>query len=215
MVIHYQSAQLLLDLVGVFVFALTGGLIAVKKEFDLFGVLFLAMASALGGGVVRDVLIGDLPPVGISDWRLLVAAGLGGLVPFVTRPGVERITRLVRILDAVGLAAFAVSGSLKAVSFTNIPPTAAALVGLCTAVGGGMIRDVLAGQVPEVLRRELYALPALMGASIVVVAAQLGMLNDVVLWGAVLFVFAVRIAAVRLDLHAPTPLQPGLLRKRK
>ncbi|GAA6525710.1 TRIC cation channel family protein [Intrasporangium sp. DVR] len=202
----YHSAQLALDLAGVFVFALSGGLVAVKKGFDLFGVLVLAVAAALGGGILRDVLIGDVPPVGISDWRLLTAAALGGLVTFVYHPGVERISRLVRALDAVGLAAFAVAGSLKAVSF-GVPPIASVLVGVTTAVGGGVIRDLLAGQVPEVLRRELYAVPATVGSVVVVVAGELGALSDWVLWGAVALVFGLRIVAVRLDLNAPRPLR--------
>jgi hypothetical protein len=107
----FQSAQTALDLVGVFVFALSGGLVAVKKRFDLFGVIVLALAAALGGGIVRDLLIGSVPPVGISDWRLITAATLGGLATFFFQPGIERVSRLVRILDAGGLAAFAVSGS--------------------------------------------------------------------------------------------------------
>lgn len=158
------SAQLALDLVGVFVFALSGGLVAVKKRFDLFGVLVLACAAGLGGGILRDVLIGDIPPVGISDWRLLSAAVAGGLVTFFLHPGFERITRVVRVLDAVGLAAFAVAGSLKAVATPGVAPVTAVIVGVLTAVGGGAIRDLLAGRVPEVLRRELYAVPALLGS---------------------------------------------------
>lgn len=204
----YHSAQLTLDLVGVFVFALSGGLVAVKKGFDLFGVLVLAVAAALGGGILRDVLIGDVPPVGISDWRLLTAAGLGGLVTFIHHPGVERISRFVRILDAMGLAAFAVAGSLKAVTL-GVEPVASVLVGVTTAVGGGVIRDLLAGQVPEVLRRELYALPAMLGSIVVVVAGELGPLSDWVLWGSVALVFGLRILAVRLDLNAPRPLRTG------
>ena len=209
MLIHQDLAQLALDLVGVFVFALSGGLVAVKKRFDLFGVLVLASAAALGGGILRDLLIGDLPPVGIRDWRLLTAAALGGLVTFIYHPEVERITRFVRVLDAAGLAAFAVGGSLKAVQDPAVPPIAAVLVGVITAVGGGVIRDLLAGQVPEVLRRELYAVPATLGAVIVVVFAQLGALHEYVLWGAAFLVFAVRLVAVRLDLNAPTPLRTG------
>lgn len=205
----FQSAQLALDLVGVFVFALSGGLVAVKKRFDLFGVLVLACCAALGGGILRDVLIGDIPPVGISDWRLLTAAALGGLVTFLYHPGVERITRFVRVLDAAGLGAFAVSGSLKAVTTPGVSAIAAVLVGLITAVGGGVIRDLLADQVPEVLRRELYALPAMIGSIIVVVAAEMGALQDWVLWTAAGLVFAVRLIAVHLDLNAPTPLRPS------
>lgn len=207
----FASAQLALDIVGVFVFALSGGLVAVKKRFDLFGVIVLACTAALGGGIVRDLLIGDIPPVGISDWRLLTAAALGGLVTFLFHPGVERITRFVRVLDAAGLAAFAVAGSLKAVTTVGVSPIAAVLVGVITAVGGGVLRDLLAGQVPEVLRRELYAVPAMLGAVIIVVAARVGSLQDWVLWSAVALVFAVRMLAVRLDLNAPTPLRstPG------
>lgn len=205
----FQSAQLALDLVGVFVFALSGGLVAVKKRFDLFGVLVLACCAALGGGILRDVLIGDIPPVGISDWRLLTAAALGGVVTFLYHPGVERITRFVRVLDAAGLGAFAVSGSLKAVTTPGVSAIAAVLVGVITAVGGGVIRDLLADQVPEVLRRELYALPAMIGAIVVVVAAEMGSLQDWVLWTAAGLVFAVRLIAVHLDLNAPTPLRPS------
>jgi uncharacterized membrane protein YeiH len=207
MLTTFASAQLALDLVGVFVFALSGGLVAVKKRFDLFGVLVLAGAAALGGGVVRDLLIGDVPPVGISDWRLISAAALGGLVTFLFHPGVERITRFVRVLDAAGLGAFAVAGSVKAVTTLGVSPIAAVVVGVITAVGGGVLRDLLAGQVPEVLRRELYAVPAMLGSTIVVVAAQLGSLRDWVLWVAAGLVFAVRLVAVHLDLNAPTPLR--------
>lgn len=199
----------LLDLLGVFAFALSGGLVAVRKRLDLFGVLVLACATALGGGILRDVLIGDIPPDGISDWRLLAAATAAGLVTFVYHPGVERLARLVKVLDAVGLAVFAVGGALKAVETPGIPVVAAVLVGLLTAIGGGVIRDVLAGQVPEVLRRELYALPALLGAIVVVVAAQVGVLSPFVVWAATALVFGIRIVAVVLHLNAPQPFRLG------
>jgi len=92
MLIQDAQLQLILDLVGVFVFALSGGLVAVKKRLDLFGVLVLAGAAALGGGVFRDVLIGVVPPVGLSDWRLIAAACIAGVVTFMFHPGVERIS---------------------------------------------------------------------------------------------------------------------------
>jgi len=202
----YPSAQLALDLVGVFAFALSGGLVAVKKGFDLFGVLVLAAVTALGGGVIRDLMIGAIPPVGISDWRLLTGAAVGGLLTFGYQPGVERISRLVRVLDAGGLATFAVSGSLKALSY-GVTPIACVLIGVTTAVGGGVLRDVLAGHVPEVLRRELYALPAMLGSTLVVVAERLHALNNWVVVGSAMLIFAIRIIAVRLDLNAPQPLR--------
>ena len=202
--------QLALDLVGVFVFALTGGLVAVKKRLDLFGVLVLAAAAALGGGVLRDLLIGDTPPVGISDWRLLGTAVLAGLVTFVFHPGVERISKVVRVLDAAGLATFAIGGSLKALG-AGVSPLAAVVIGCITAVGGGMVRDVLAGQVPEVLRREMYALPALLGSTVLVAVHHADHMSVAAIWACVGLVFVIRMVAVVLDVHAPKPLRTGEL----
>ena len=202
------NLQLALDLVGVFAFALSGGLVAVKKRLDLFGVLVLAGAAALGGGVMRDVLIGHIPPVGVSDWRLISTAMVAGLVTFFFHPGVARISRLVRVLDAAGLAVFAIGGSLKALA-AGMDPFTSVLVGGITAVGGGMVRDVLAGQVPEVLRREMYALPALLGSVLIVTAHHVDLINPLVIWACVALVFTVRMVAVILDVHAPRPLRTG------
>lgn len=207
MLVHDTRLQLALDLVGVFVFALSGGLVAVRARLDLFGVLVLAGVAGLGGGVLRDVLIGAVPPTNLTDWRLGAAATLGGAVTFVAHPGVARITPLVRVLDAAGLGAFSVGGTLKALQY-GAPPLTAVVVGTLTAIGGGMLRDVLAGEVPEVLRRELYAVPAVLGATAVVVAARTGHLTGGVAVAAALLVMGVRMAAVSLDLNAPQPLRP-------
>lgn len=208
MLTYDATLQLALDLVGVFIFALTGGLVAVKKRLDLFGVLVLAAAAALGGGVMRDLLIGDIPPVGITDWRLLTAAVLAGLVTFVFHPGVERISKVVRVLDAAGLATFAVGGALKALG-AGVDPLGAVIVGGITAVGGGIVRDVLAGQVPEVLRREMYAVPALLGAATIVAVHQADRMSVAAIWACVGLVFVIRMVAVILDVHAPKPLRTG------
>ncbi|USQ77626.1 trimeric intracellular cation channel family protein [Ornithinimicrobium cryptoxanthini] len=212
------NLQVLLDILGVFVFALSGGLVAVRKGLDLVGVVVLAWVAGLGGGIMRDVLLGATPPVGISDWRLLASVVVAGALTFLwqrrlrsaylgrARGRMTLLTRSVRTLDAVGLAFFAVSGSLKALDY-DTGALAAVLLGVLTAVGGGALRDVLAGQVPEVLRRELYAVPALIGASVVVLADRWGHLNPVVIWGSVMLVFAIRMAAVALNLNAPTALR--------
>jgi uncharacterized membrane protein YeiH len=202
-------SPLLLDLIGVFAFALSGGLVAVRKRLDLFGVLVLAGATGLGGGILRDLLIGFIPPIGISDWRLVATALAAGVVTFVYHPGVERLARLVKVLDAVGLALFAVGGALLALARPGIPPLAAIIVGTITAVGGGALRDVLVGQVPEVLRRELYALPALLGSTIVVVAYEVGFISPLVVWGAAAMVFGIRMVAIVLHLNAPQPFRLG------
>lgn len=220
MVTADSDLQLVLDLLGVFVFALSGGLVAVRRQLDLVGVLVLAGVAGLGGGIIRDVFIGAVPPVGINDWRLMSVAITAGLLTFVlhgrlldpsaVRPRLRYrlVTRGVRLLDAAGLAVFAVSGALKALDH-GVGPFAAVVVGVITAVGGGLLRDVLAGQVPEVLRRELYAVPALVGSALVVGAHQIGHLSAAVVWGSVILVFVTRVVAVALDLNAPTPLRTG------
>ncbi len=210
--------QILLDILGVFVFGLSGGLVAVRKGLDLVGIIVLAWVAGLGGGILRDVFLGDTPPVGLSDWRLLAPAGMAGAVTFLWYRRLRALFRRradlrarvlgrsVRVLDAGGLAFFAVSGSLKALEF-QAGALAAILLGVLTATGGGALRDVLAGHVPEVLRRELYAVPALIGATLIVLAHSLGLLTPVLIWGAVLLVFVIRMIAVALDLNAPTALR--------
>ena len=202
------SLQLAGDLAGVFVFALSGGLMGVRKRLDLIGIMVLSGAAGLGGGVVRDVLIGAIPPAGVSDWKLMGVCGLAAICTFVLHPEMSRIARLVRILDAAGLALFCVTGSVKALDY-GMGDTTAVFVGVLTAVGGGLIRDVMVGRVPEVLRRELYAIPALLGSSIVVIAHEVGDLSPLVMWIAMLVTFATRIIAVILDLNAPQPLRRG------
>ncbi|KAB7746111.1 trimeric intracellular cation channel family protein [Nostocoides sp. F2B08] len=213
MVTSDASVQVALDIIGVFVFALSGGLVALRARLDLFGVLVLAWVTGLGGGIIRDLLLGATPPVGISDWRLVLSGLLAGLLVFTfhgrlravarRRPRrVGLVSRLVKILDAGGLALFAVSGSLKAIQLDS-PWLAAVIVGGVTAIGGGMIRDVLARQVPEVLQRELYAVPAFAGAALVVGLDRLGWLNPVTTWLCVALIFMTRMVAVALDLNVP------------
>lgn len=212
------DVRLALDIVGIFVFALSGGLVGVRARLDMFGVAVLAWVTGLGGGIIRDVLIGDVPPGGISNPWFIVTVLVAGLVTFAfhgqfvdltrTRPRLQlsRISHAVKALDAVGLATFAVSGSLKAVNL-GAPPLACIFVGGISAVGGGMIRDVLVGQVPEVLKRELYAIPALLGASFIVVAHELDALSLPVVWMALLLTLGIRMAAIIFDLNAPNAPQ--------
>ncbi|WNB87605.1 TRIC cation channel family protein [Cellulomonas sp. ATA003] len=201
-------ALLALDLVGVFAFALSGGLAAVRKRFDVVGVLVLAAAAGLGGGILRDVLIGAVPPVNISDWRLLAAATAAGLLTFFFHPRVSRIQQLVLVLDAVGLGLFAVAGTLKALELGTTPHTAV-VVGVLTGVGGGAIRDLLAGEPPRVLaHRELYAIPAVLGASVVAVAWWAGVAHPAITWGSVALVVTLRLLALWRNWQAPAPRPP-------
>lgn len=197
-----------LDLAGIFVFALSGGLVAVRKELDLFGVLVLAGITGLGGGFLRDVLIGDVPPAALADWRYLVVPVAAGLLTFWFHPAIGRRERLVTVFDAAGLALFCVAGALKALDF-DLGPVPAALMGMVTGIGGGMIRDVLAGRVPVVFRGELYATPALVGAAITVVGVTVGVAPAAVAVPAALVCLVWRLLAVRRGWQAPTPRAPG------
>ena len=196
-----------LEVVGVFVAALAGALAGVRKKFDVVGILVLGWAAGLGGGVLRDVLIGAVPPVGISDPILMGAALAGGVVMYFGHPRLERARRIVVVLDAGALALFAVVGTVKGLEF-GATPIAATIVGVLTGVGGGVLRDLLSGEVPVVLHhRELYAIPALLGAAATVVLWHLGHAGTVGLTAVVVGIFVLRMLAVRYRLNVPGPWQ--------
>ena len=160
------------DLVGIFVFAISGALVAVRREMDVFGVLVLAGTTGLGGGFLRDVLINATPPAALVDWRYLLVPVAAGLLTFWFHPAVGRMERTVMVFDAFGLGLFCATGALKALAY-GLGPLPAALMGMVTGIGGGMARDVLAQRVPVVLRGELYATPALAGAAVAVLGDRL------------------------------------------
>lgn len=160
------------DLVGTFVFALSGGALAVRQRLDLFGVLVLSCAAAVSGGIVRDVLIGAHPPASLADWRYLVVAMAAGLITFRWYAIIERLRNPVQLFDAAGLALFAVLGTGKALAF-GLSPFAAMLLGMVSGIGGGIARDVLVARVPVVLQAELYAVAALVGGGVVALASAL------------------------------------------
>jgi uncharacterized membrane protein YeiH len=199
---------LVLDLTGTFAFALNGALTALRlTRLDIVGVLTLAMITALGGGIIRDVLIDSLPPATFSDWRYLAVAAGGGLVTFLLGHRLERLTMPITVLDAAGLSLFAVTGASKALG-AGLGPTQAVLLGALTGVGGGTVRDVLIRQVPSVLRSGLYAIPALVAAAITVVTIRLGVYGIVAAVVATAACFGIRMLGVHFDLNAPTPRTP-------
>ncbi|WP_188830252.1 trimeric intracellular cation channel family protein [Nocardia camponoti] len=152
---------------GVISFAASGALMAVRKRLDLFGMVVLACATALGGGIIRDLLIGRTPPAAFTDLTFLIASIITGGVLFVIAPSRQTTRKALEYADALGLGLFCVTGTVIAYSSGLGAPTSA-LLGMTTAIGGGVIRDVLCGEVPEVLQpdSDLYAIPALFGAAI-------------------------------------------------
>jgi uncharacterized membrane protein YeiH len=200
---------LILDLLGVAVFAVSGGLLAVRQRLDIVGVLVLGVVTGLGGGAIRDVLIGDIPPPGLADWRYLVTALGAGLIAFWFHPAIERTVRLVNVFDAFGLGLFAVAGAVKASEY-GLGPVPAALLGMVTGIGGGMIRDVLADRVPVVLSNgELYAIPALAGAAVAVAGYHLDVRTAWVAIPAAALTIAWRLLAIRRGWRAPLPRLRG------
>lgn len=190
------------DLGGTFVFALSGATAGVKHRLDLFGVLVLAFAAGNSGGIARDVMIGAVPPAAMSDWRYIAVSILAGLITFYWYRTINRLSSPVLVFDAAGLALFAVAGAGKALAF-HAGPVAAMLFGMLTGVGGGMVRDVLVSEIPTVLRTELYAIAALIGAAAVVIGRMLNVPSSVsAVTGAVLC-FAVRLAAMRRGWRLP------------
>ena len=196
------------DLVGIFVFAITGALVGVRKDLDVFGILVLAGTTGLGGGFLRDVLIDATPPAALQDWRYLLVPVVAGLVAFYYHPAIGRAERSINVLDAFGLGLFCVTGALKALDY-GLDPVAAALMGMVTGIGGGMLRDVLASRVPAVFRGELYAIPALAGAVLVVVGVRVDLPVGIVAVVGGGLCTAWRLVAIWRRWRAPMPTGPA------
>ncbi|MGQ4415251.1 trimeric intracellular cation channel family protein [Streptomyces sp. SAS_269] len=198
------SVQHTLDVIGIFVFAISGALLAVRKNFDIFGIAVLAEVTALGGGLFRDVVIGAVPPAAFTDLGYFLTPLFATLVVFFLHPHVERIQAAVLVFDAAGLGLFCVSGTTKAYSY-GLNLTASATLGLATAVGGGVLRDVLANEVPSLLRwdSDLYAVPAVVGATMVALCIRYDALTPLTSGLAVVTAFVLRLLAMRFHWRAP------------
>jgi uncharacterized membrane protein YeiH len=191
------------DLLGTFVFALSGGVLAVRKQLDLFGVLVLSCAAAVSGGIVRDVMIGAHPPASLADWRYLVTAMLAGLVTFRWCGLIERLRNPVQLFDAAGLALFAVLGTDKALAF-GLAPFGSMLLGIITGIGGGIVRDLLVVRTPVVLQQtELYAMAALVGSGVVALAATFDLPQLPAMVLGALLCFGLRFMSIRRGWKLP------------
>jgi uncharacterized membrane protein YeiH len=192
----------ILDLGGTFVFAISGALAAVNRRLDIFGILVLSFVAGNFGGISRDVLIGAVPPAALIDGRYLLVSVLAGLIAFFLYAGVDRLRSPVLLFDAVGLAFFAVAGAQRAISF-GLSPVMAALLGMLTGIGGGVMRDVLLTEIPQVLRSDLYAVAALAASSVVVIGDQFAVpyAASALVGGALCL--GIRFMAIRYGWHLP------------
>jgi uncharacterized membrane protein YeiH len=202
-----EIVETTLILIGVFAFALSGALLAVRQKFDIIGMAVLATVTAVGGGIIRDVLIGDTPPAALTDPWSLVLPLVATVLTFFFHPRVARMERTVQLFDAVGLGVFCATATTKAAA-SGISPIAAVLLGTITGVGGGILRDLLAGQTPSVLRQDsrLYVIPAIAGSTVVAVVYSLGYTNTAIQGVAAAAICGFRLLALRYRWTAPVPV---------
>ncbi|WER49912.1 trimeric intracellular cation channel family protein [Cupriavidus sp. WKF15] len=192
----------LVDLLGTFAFAVSGALAAEQRRLDLFGVLAISYLTACGGGVIRDLCLGALPPVGISDWRYLATSALAAGLAIWARPIIDHLKHPIVFFDSLGLGFFAVIGAHKALQFGHNVEVAI-LLGMVTAVGGGVVRDVVLNRVPIILEKEIYAIAALVGAAIQVLGQLMEWKFALTPWFGALTCFGLRALAVRYSWSLP------------
>ncbi len=201
------SVERTLDLVGVFVFAVSGSLLAVRKEYDVVGVVALGLVTALGGGVLRDTILGSTPPLAFSEPWYLVVPLAGAATVFVANAWIaQRLARPVLVFDAAGLGLFCVTGAVKSATF-DTTPAGAVLLGVISAVGGGILRDVLANEHPMIFRADttLYAIPAAIGSTVVVIAWRNDWYSGTLGIATAVGVFVLRLLALHFGWRAPRP----------
>lgn len=191
-----------LDVMGTFAFALSGGTRAVESRMDPFGVVFLAFVAAVSGGMLRDVLIGVTPGSALLGWHHAALSVVAGMSCFFAYRWIVRLSRPVALFDAIGLGLFCVVGARKALD-AGLSPLMAALLGMLTAIGGGIAADVLTARPPMVLRREIYALAALAGAALLTFSAYVGVPDFVAAPIGAMLAIGLRLVALSYDWHLP------------
>lgn len=193
----------ILDLTGTFVFAISGATAAKQRGMDLFGIFAIAFTVACGGGMMRDLFIGAIPPAGLTDWRYLASAFIATVITIGLFSFVQRLNRPVLFFDALGLSLFAVTGAQKSLAYGHNAEVAV-LLGITTAVGGGVLRDILLNRIPVILEKEIYASAALVGAIIVVSGNYFkGLSGDWISIIALLVCFGLRLLALRYHWNLP------------
>ena len=203
---HVAAVQPIIDLAAVLVGGLSGSLLAVRKQFDLVGVATLAIVAGLGGGIIRDVLLGQGPPAALHDSRYLLAGLVAALVGFYKSADIARIGRVLLVVDAANLGIYTVVGALKAL-YAGLSPVSAAFLGIVTAVGGGVLRDLLAGDTPALFHTgELYAVVSALGSALFVALRESQLVSSTVAGAiAIGVMFLLRLLAVQFGWSAPRP----------
>jgi uncharacterized membrane protein YeiH len=198
----FHSLYTVIDLGGTFAFAISGAVAAKNKDLDVFGVLVVAFTVACGGGIIRDLCIGAVPPAGLSDWRYLLVSVIAAIITMGLDPLKQLIARPVLFFDALGLSLFAVSGAEKALIFGHNNEVAI-LLGMSTAVGGGVIRDIFLNRIPVIFEKEIYASAALLGAVVVVTGHSWNLSDDWIVPIGFLVCLVIRLLALKYHWKLP------------
>lgn len=198
-----HSLYVFIDLAGTFAFAISGAVAAKQKGLDVFGILVVAFTVACGGGIIRDICIGAIPPAGLSDWRYLVVSVIAAFIAIGLDPLMKLLNRPVLLFDSLGLSLFAVSGAEKALSFGHNNEVAV-LLGISTAVGGGVIRDIFLNRIPVIFEKEIYASAALLGSAVVVAGNYWGLPNKWIVPAGFLVCLVIRLLALKYHWQLPS-----------
>jgi uncharacterized membrane protein YeiH len=192
-----------LELLGTFFFAISGALVIQDHHDDLFGAGFMGFVTAIGGGTLRDIMLGSYPLVWIGDMNFLYAIFAGVIVAYFFFPHLTRLKRTFMVFDSLGISFFTVLGVEKALSL-GVKPEIAAIMGMFSAVMGGVIRDVLTNETPVLFRREIYATACLAGAILYLALYRVGLDRSVDMVLAIVLIFVIRVLAVKYKLALPS-----------
>ncbi len=197
-----MTIQYILEIIGTFAFAISGALAAEEKKYDWLGAAFTAFITAIGGGSLRDLLLGSYPLVWIEDIALLYTILAGILFTFFFYRWLIRLKRTLLLFDTFGIALFTIVGTEKALSL-GVRPEIAAMMGMFTAVMGGVIRDTLTNETPVLFRTEVYASACLAGAALYPILEGLGVERTTNFIASALLIIVIRLLAVRFHLSLP------------
>ncbi len=196
----------IMDMVGTFVFAISGALVAIKKEFDFFGAMVIALVTAVGGGTLRDMMIGSTPVGWMNDTNYLIMIGLGIIFSVLFRKYIQKLSKTMFLFDTIGIGLFTILGLQKTLGL-GLSPMIAVLMGMVSAVFGGVVRDTLTNEVPLIFRKEIYATACLSGGIIFLLLDVLGLQNDWSMAITVVYIMVIRILAVKRHWSLPIPFQ--------
>ena len=207
-----EKLLFVLEFIGVAAFAVSGAMTAMEKKADVFGVIFLAVTTALGGGIIRDVLLGELPPKMFTSYTYVLVAVFAAVLVFTDayvrrekyRSNADKLDAVNNIFDAVGLAVFTVSGMNMAININGMEnPFLLIILGMVTGVGGGMLRDMMLGVMVKVMRKRIYAVASLAGGALYYILLVLNVNEIVSVMAAMIFIFILRVLATVFKWNLP------------